>query len=56
MKKLHWLVTFLLFCVDLDAINYISIYKACEDNWLITWKISIFRVGYYFSIYEYKIC
>lgn len=56
MKKLHWLVTFLLFCVDLNTINYISIYKACEDNWLITWKISIFRAGYYFSIYEYKIC
>lgn len=54
MKKLHWLVTFLFFCVDLDAINYISIYKACEDNWLITWKISIFRAGYYFQLLNTK--
>ena len=23
-----------------DTIKYISIYKACESNWLITWKLS----------------
>lgn len=57
LKKLHkhnekvtLISNFLLFCVDLDTINYISIYKACETNWLITWKISIFSAGYYFQL------
>ena len=27
MKKLHLLVTFLLFCVDLDAIKCVSVFK-----------------------------
>ena len=43
MKKLHLLVTFLLFCVDLDAIKCVSIYKACEDN-----------AGYYFQLLNTK--
>lgn len=54
MKKLHLLVTFLLFCVDLDAIKCVSIYKACEDNWLITWKIIILKTGYYFQFMNTK--
>ena len=61
LKKLHkynekvtLISNFLLFCVDLDTINYISIYKACETNWLITWKISIFSAGYYFQLLNTK--
>ena len=61
LKKLHkynekvtLISNFLLFCVDLDTINYISIYKACETNWLITWKISISKAGYYFQLLNTK--